>query len=294
MKNMKIIFGILAIVVLGACNTKEADKNYRLNEVSAYLNEPPPLEEEVKFSTPEVVADEGVKSNVEKAQGTSLINKKKIIKDGSISIKTSDVSVAKKNIDELLKKYNSYYDSEDFNNDDKESSYDLKIRIPADNFEKIISSLESGKDEIIGKSIKSRDVTEEYIDIEARLKNKKDYFKRYKDILSGAKKVTDILEIEEKIRALQEEIESAEGRLKYLNDQVTYSTLDIHLFKEKEYTYKPLQQDKFSERVKKSLSKGWASVVDFILWLIKWWPIIILSLGIIVVFRIIRKRRNNI
>ncbi len=104
----------------------------------------------------------------------------------------------------------------------------------------------------------------------------------------------DILEIEENIRVIQEEIESTEGRLKYLNDQIAFSTLNIHLFREKEYVYQPTPQDKFSERVKDALSNGWKAVVDFVLQSISAWPFLILMfVAIIIIKRIIKKRRAN-
>ena len=99
-----------------------------------------------------------------------------------------------------------------------------------------------------------------------------------------------MLAIEENIRTLQEEIESKEGRLKYLNDQVNYSTLDINIFKTKEFVYKPDQQDNFLERVKKSMSSGWNSFVDFFIFLLKIWPLYILA---IIIFSLIRLYKSK-
>ncbi|MBP7185017.1 MAG: DUF4349 domain-containing protein, partial [Saprospiraceae bacterium] len=224
----------------------------------------------------------------------SSVDKKKIIKDGNISVKTNDINASKKAIDDLLKKLNAYYEREDLQNDDQTISYDLKIRVPANNFEIFITSLEKGNLEIVSKSIQARDVTEEFVDVETRLSNKREYLKRYKELLSKASTVKDILAIEENIRTIQEEIESKEGRLNYLTDQVTFSTLDINLFKEKEFVYKPQPQDKFSERVKKSISNGWTSVVNFTLWTISIWPYYILILvGFFVIKRVFKKYKKS-
>ena len=61
-------------------------------------------------------------------------------------------------------------------------------------------------------------MTDQFIDLETRLENKRNYLKRYNDLLLKANSIKEILEIEEKIRALEEEIESATGQLKYLSD----------------------------------------------------------------------------
>ena len=74
--------------------------------------------------------------------------------------------------------------------------------------------------------IDSQDVTEEYIDITARLKTKKELEARYLELLKKANKVEEIVSIEKEIGNLRSDIESIEGRLRYINNAVAYSTLD--------------------------------------------------------------------
>lgn len=70
-------------------------------------------------------------------------------------------------------------------------------------------------------------MTDQFIDLETRLANKREYLERYRELVKKAVSVKEILEIEEKIRLLEEEIESVTGRLKYLGDQVDFSTLNL-------------------------------------------------------------------
>ena len=302
MKRNFLIFIITALTVLYSCNTKQEEKKGNeqgVSNVAIETDEIPALKTSINFTPPQIAEDEEISESdnfKDEIPGDNpTINKKKIIKDGNISVKTNDINASKNGIDELLKKLNAYYETENLQNNDQSISYDLKIRVPSNNFEKLISSIENGKDEIKSKSIQARDVTEEYVDIETRLTNKREYLKRYKELLSKALTVKDILAIEENIRTLQEEIESKEGRLKYLNDQVSFSTLDINLYKEKEFVYKPQPQDKFSERVKKSINNGWKSVVDFVLWTIKVWPFIILTVSaFFIIRRVIKKRKSKL
>ncbi|RZK02878.1 MAG: DUF4349 domain-containing protein, partial [Flavobacterium sp.] len=215
----------------------------------------------------------------------------KIIKDGSITVKSQDINASKKAFDNLLKQLNAYYESEDLQNNDQTTAYNLTIRIPAVNFEKVIVGIENGKDKIESKNIVTRDVTEEYVDTEIRLASKRDYLKRYKEILSKASTVKDIMAVEENIRALQEEIESKEGRLQYLKDQVSFSTLNISLYKEKEFTNN--YQDGFFTRVKIAVIDGWNSIVDFMVWAIGIWPFLIVAAVSFFAIRTIIKRRKN-
>ncbi|MDP2385297.1 MAG: DUF4349 domain-containing protein [Bacteroidota bacterium] len=309
MKTLILNLALILVMMLFSCKQKsnelDSDSINVANidiappsasmEYSADLNAPPPpVKEMVKFAPPEVKDDAVETNDLTSNSPTKKSVAKKIIKDGNISVKAKDIAASKKGIDETVKKLNAYYEVEDLQNNDQSTSYDLKIRVPSINFEKLIAAIEGGKDEITSKSIQARDVTEEFMDIETRLSNKREYLKRYKELLAKALKVDDILAIEENIRVLQEEIESSEGRLKYLGDQVAYSTLNLNIYKEKAFVYKAPEEDKFSERVKKSLGNGWSSVVNFVLWLITIWPFIIVMLVLFfAVRRFIKKWRSK-
>ncbi|OUL63599.1 DUF4349 domain-containing protein [Flavobacterium sp. AJR] len=290
---MKQFFLSIIILVLAAsCNSNSNETSNDAKVMAMEIPPPPPPStgSDTNYKDKKEVSED---KNTEPETIKPVVKEKKIIKDGTVSVKTNDIAASKKNIDELIKKLNGYYEVEDLQNTDQSISYDLKIRVPADNFEKLISNIENGKDELTSKSIQARDVTEEFVDITTRLANKREYLKRYKELLSKASTVKDILAIEENIRVIEEEIESTEGRLKYLSDQVSFSTLNLNLYKEKEYIYKAREQDKFSERIKNSISEGWTSIVDFLLWLFSIWPFIILITGIIYIFRKIRRKRKN-
>ncbi len=287
LKNLTLL--VILTVLLSSCsnNHKLRDAKEVIAEMS---NDEVSTSNDVKYEQNTLVQEN---SDIDKTRNESNTNKKKIIKDGRISIETKDITSSKKSIDEIVKKFNSYYDTEELHNNETSTYFDLKLRIPADNFEKLIKAIENGKDEIISKSIHSRDVTEEFVDIEARLNNKRDFLKRYKDLLLKASSVKDILDVEENIRKLQEEIESKEGRLKYLKDQVDYSTLEIELSQEKGYVYKPKQLDKFTERFKNSISQGWAALVSFVLWGISLWPFIIILIFIYLIWKRINRQRKG-
>ena len=218
---------------------------------------------------------------------------KKLIKDGNMRIKTNDIEASKKQLDGLLKEFQGYFESENLENDDQSTRYNLRVRLPAQRFEGFIVALETGDDEVESKYVQTRDVTEEYIDVVTRLKNERAYMVRYQALLAKASTVKDILSIEESIRKLQEEIESREGRLKYLNDQIAFSTLNIELYKEKPYKYASRQKDPFGERVKQSLSNGWSFIVGLALLLVAMWPLWLIGAGVVVLVRRVRKRQKE-
>ena len=216
---------------------------------------------------------------------------KKIIKDGRIGIKVKNLEQAKSQADSLVKKFDAYYANESFNNSHYRSYYQLTIRIPNANFEAFISGVDNGKVELLSKDINARDVSETHYDLKIRQKNKRLYLLRYQDLLKKAKSIKDILEVEEKIRELVEEIESVEGQLKYLNNQVAYSTLNLSISMEKDKRFEPRKKDEFSERLKESLTNGWFGIVTLFLFLVKIWPVWIISFFIVFIWKKLRKMK---
>lgn len=271
---------ILAVLIM-SCSQNQ--KQYR-----KVMYDMAGIEEEM--SPVATVASDAAPVPVDKPE-VQEVNKKKIIKDGRMGLKVTDLEKTKTRIDTLVRSFGGYYANENFSNTDWESSYNLKIRLPFSNFEKFIAVIESGIGEIQYKGIDARDVTDQFIDLETRLENKRNYLARYNDLLKQAKSVKEILEIEEKIRVLEEEIDSVTGRLKYLNDLVDYSTLDLTITKRKEFKYNPADRDRFTERLKQSLSKGWFGFVDFALFLIRIWPVWIIVVLFIFSWRRYKKTR---
>ena len=196
----------------------------------------------------------------------------KIIKDGRICLQVADIKKAKSAIDALVNTHEGYYESENFNNTTYYSVYDLKVRMPSDKFDAFVLGVESTNGKITSKVVQTRDVTRQFIDLETRLENKQIYLKRYQDLLKQAKTINDILSIERSISALEEEIESTVKQLRYLSNQVDFSTLTLSVEQEREYIEKSVS---FFFQLKNSLVQGWSGFVSFLVFLIQFWPFLI-------------------
>ena len=104
-------------------------------------------------------------------------------------------------------------------------------------------------------------------------------------LLTQAKTVQEILSIEKQIGELRTEIESIEGRLKYLQNRISYSTLTVTFYQE---ISTPVG---FSSKFKEGLKNGWNGFVWFLVGLINIWPFLLVLL---VIFGLIiyRKKRK--
>jgi hypothetical protein len=280
MKRINIPILILTILMASCHENQSEDASYALADMEEVMN-PVTRQSANESQLP-----------IDKFEKQEVI-KKKIIKDGRLGISVTDLEKAKKQIDTLIRSYGGYYANESFNNTDWETWYSLKIRIPFSGFETIIAEIENGGGEIQYKEIYARDVTDQFIDFETRLENKRNYLKRYNDLLKQAKTIKEVLEVEEKIRVLEEEIESTTGRLKYLSDLVDYSTLDLNIVKRQVFKYNPAKRDRFSERLKQSVSKGWFGFVDFMLFVTRLWPFWIIIFLMLYFWRKYKKTKRK-
>lgn len=247
----------------------------------------------VSVTVDETQENDNSSKSTENVKQTEIV-KKKIIKDGRLGIKVKELQKAKTSIDTLVRKFGGYYDKENLTNNDYATEYDLKIRIPADKFEAFISKIEVGENIVSYKEIDTRDVTDQFIDLQTRLTNKQKYMTRYQELLKSAKSIKEVLDIQEKIRAIEEEIESTTGRLKYMSDLVNYSTLDLNISQKKDFKYTPEQRANLSEKIKQSLIGGWYAFVDFLLFLLNIWAfLIIISVAIYFWIKYRRRRKSK-
>ncbi|MBI4427807.1 MAG: DUF4349 domain-containing protein, partial [Ignavibacteriales bacterium] len=108
-------------------------------------------------------------------------------------------------------------------------SGNMRIRIPSPEFDAMLESIMKVSSQVFSKTISGNDVTEEFFDVSARLRNKQMVESRFRETLRLAKSVKDILAVEESLGNIREEIEQLEGRRKFLVDQTALSTIDASL-----------------------------------------------------------------
>ena len=215
----------------------------------------------------------------------------KIIKNANCRIKVKDVEEATILAKKIALKYQGYISDERFTNTNYTKENRFTIRIPQGQFDTVLDSICGLAEFVDYKNISTVDVTEEYIDITSRLKTKLDVKERYETILrTRAKTVEDILMTEEKLSLLQEEIESAQGRLKYLSNKVSYSTVQVDVYqtiipKDEPAGYQP----HFLDKAKQGLFFGWSIIENLTLLLFYIWPLLVLGMVIFVYFKWIRK-----
>ncbi|MCC3214700.1 DUF4349 domain-containing protein [Chryseobacterium sp. X308] len=293
---MKKIIFLLSGLILINCSKPGGEKHEAKADLMEVITEDKAPSSAASYSpisvSEKLVSDEnGTNKDVHSSKKTDTISKK-IIKNGDMKIQVGDIQKAQSQVNEIIRKNSAYIQKEEFQNTDMDDNLNLIIRVPHKNFDALINSFSDGVGTVLSKNISSNDVTEEYTDVAIKLANKKIYLEKYRDMLKSAATTKDMLEIQENIRELEDEIDVAEGRLRFIDDRVNYSTLNLNLYKEKVRS-SATSKIGFGSRFVDSVTEGWNSFVSFMLGIISLWPFFLLIPVIIFIWRKWRSKKKD-
>jgi hypothetical protein len=132
-------------------------------------------------------------------------------------------------IKELSDQFGGYVSNQYEYGVDNNKSVSITVRVPVKRFDTFLTELKDLAVEVTSTYENTADVTEEYIDLEARLTNKRAVEEQYLALLEKAVDVEDMLLIQEQLGYVRGEIESLESQIKYYDSQTEYSTISINL-----------------------------------------------------------------
>ena len=200
-----------------------------------------------------------------------------LLRTANSRMEVDDIQDKVQHIESLLAQKSGYVANLEWRNYGNQEEAQLNLRIPAKHFDWLLDTVAALAVEVNFQEVNTRDVTEEYVDLQTRLKTKKAVRDRYEEILrTKAETVEDILKTEEKLRRLQEEIEAKEGRLRYLSQRAELSTISLQLYEKYEATAgTPWWQD-FGDDIGDSLAFSLNMIKGLFLGMISLWPVILL------------------
>lgn len=284
MKKHHLLF-LLCAVLIFACQDKAAESvAVEAVDTTASASESFDKKEEVAAAVAETPPPPAPKVNTDSSVAP------KIIRNANLRFETQDLEKTYRNLAENCKIHKAIVQSDIENNDNYRLSRNMTIRIPSQNFDVFLAELSKGITYFELKEISSRDVTAEFIDNESRISSKKKLENRYLELLKKANKVQEMLEIEKQLSEIREEIEAKEGQQKYLQNQVSMSTIDIEFYKNS-----PTNDGariSFISKIWNAIVSGFNSVSNFFINLIALWPFLLILVAIIYFVRkkIIKKK----
>lgn len=219
--------------------------------------------------------------------GEEAVPDRKLTKNGTLRFETSDARKTREAIVRAVTEAKGYVAGENKDESEGRQASTVTLRVPVDKFDALVDRITADAGKIDYKNIEVSDVTQEYIDLDARLKTKKELEARYQELLKRANTVDEILKVEEQIGNLRAEIESAEGQMRYLKNQVALSTLTVNY-------YEKAVAAGFGYKFQRALRHGWDNLLWVIIGLTNLWAIILfVAIVWIVIVRIRRNRKRK-
>ncbi len=226
-------------------------------------------------------------------QNETLVQVQKLIKTGYFTFETTSV-------EDMYVKLKTWTTAHQgfIQNDKTSKEYDrirrtLLVRVPSKSFQTVVDSINQSVISLDRKEVVLDDVTEEFVDLEARLLAKKKLEARYLQLLSKATSVKDMLEIERQIANIREEIEAKQGRLKYLQNKVSLSSIYLDFYEMSDAQTAPSQT--YLKKLWRAAKGGFDGLGNFLLGIVYIWPFIVIAFLIaFFVRRRIRKRKTKL
>lgn len=269
-----ILYCLLALALATGCKKNESGE---------------PASDQAMTLTEPVPAGSGDERAAVASEDKTASAGQKIIKNADIRFESSDVGAAGRQIMAAVARYGAQVQNDTESKDEYAATRKITVRIPSNNFDAFISEIGKGVAFFDRKEISSQDVTEEYVDIEARVKAKKVLEGRYLDLIRKAVKISEILEIEKQLSVIREEIEAQEGRLRYMQSRVAMSTVSIEIYKNSALELGATVS--YGSKMATAVKSGFNGLSSFFIGLLYIWPfILIFVIALIIIRKKLRKR----
>lgn len=218
----------------------------------------------------------------------------KIRKVGTVNLTVDDLDTANDEVLDVLSDYNGTVLSSSQRGTGNNKSVTITLKVPVEYFEDLYETIRDIDGEVDYASYYTDDVTQEYIDLESRLKNLESTETQLVKILNTAETVEDTLAVYTQLTSTRSQIEVIKGQLKYLDNQVDYSYLTVNLSLSdvgkdvKDEKWQPFGV--FKNAIASLVDFG-IFVVDALIWVLVFSPVVLIP--ILIIKAIVKKKAKN-
>ena len=223
------LFMIFLILIVSACSSSEESKMDSSGSSSKEMSNADFAEKSENPAPEEKTVQNDSKTAAPVPQN------RKVIYTADMSVRVKSYQEAVSSIQKTLASLGGYVmESNTYSGEeDQPQEGTLTVKVPQEAFQSFLNTVEKGSIKVENQTVSGQDVTEEYVDLESRLKSKKTVEERLLSFMKEAQKTEDLLKISNDLSAVQEEIEQLTGRINYLNNQTAFATVSIHLSENK-------------------------------------------------------------
>lgn len=257
--SLTIFFSLL--LVLAACGSANSDISMSSLKMSDTENK------NLVTTSTSYSSDTATETAAQSTSTSSSLLQQMLIYKGELNISTDYFDDTFDVIKSSLTTANGYIVSQEDRSGDFANRYTtLQVRIPSQHFFTWVEGIEALPNTKISKHIYTEDVSEEYVDLKAREKAKQVVIDKYIEYMKLATTADELIRYTNELAHLQEEIESVQARIRYLNNQVSYSTVTLVLKETKESSF--LSELQIGSQLKHAFESGFSGSVSVFAFLI--------------------------
>ena len=241
-------------------------------------------------------------SDADKAETTAEAFDRKIIRNADVTMEVASTTEAQHRVTSIAESHGGFVVTSEAkqreNIDPAKRTLDIRlvVRIPSNRFGAALDEIKKLAGNLSEANVSGQDVTEDFIDLEARIKTQKALELQFLEIMKQARKVEDALEVQRQIADVRTDIEKLEGRKRFLENRSSLSTITINIHAPKPVM--PVSTTGFGrtlrEAVSESVELASGMVVFFVRFVILMIPIfllLVLPSGLVVRYVVRRTRR---
>ncbi|MEK8129712.1 DUF4349 domain-containing protein [Paenibacillus filicis] len=225
------LVGLATIMLVTGCGAADMDKsssntaaNSKQESPQADNNRPAEASSEGKPSAKD--AGPGFNGNGQTAAEDPF--SRKIIYKANLNMQVESYKDTEALVQEAVRKAGGYVLQFSENTSAKEKYGSFVIKVPAAGFNSLLTEF-SKINPTMRKSMEGQDVTEEYVDLTSRLKAKELMESRLTAFMEKATKTEELVSFSTELGKVQEEIERIKGRMRYLEQHVSFSTIELYI-----------------------------------------------------------------
>jgi hypothetical protein len=244
-------------------------------------------------------------NEVDKAESTAEAADRKIIRNADITIEVPSTTDAQHRVTSIAEAHGGFVVSSEAkqreSNDPAQRTFDIKlvVRVPSNQFGGAFDEIRKLAGNTPAEQVTSQDVTEDFIDLEARIKTQKALEVQFLEIMRQAHKVEDALEVQRQIAEVRTEIEKLEGRKRFLENRSSLSTINVNIQMPKPVI--TVTQSGFGHSLREAVSDSITLASDMVLlfarFLIMMLPVLLfvfLPIGLTVRYVVRRAKRTRL
>jgi hypothetical protein len=161
---------------------------------------------------------------------------RKIIRDADINLEVASPAEGQRKLASIAEAHGGFVVTSEARLQDTDSReaqpteiVTVQMRVPASRFDAALAEIRAVGSRVRAEKQAGKDVTEEFIDLDARLRTQRALEAQFLEIMKRATKVSDALEVQTQLAEVRTEIERVEGRRRFLENQAALSTINATL-----------------------------------------------------------------